>query len=347
MENIVNRPERLSEVNREKGLGEILTPTEYRHRGATVIRAIEDAIYTIPRQDTPYPDWNIRYFNPGGGHGKDCIERLCFGAMRNILTDPKHPIDFEGYHWSMYNFHSKEYTNRGFDAVWPQFNCVCNVWVSAKVGTVIVQMSDTKTDLDIPGLDTPRLYNSELIYQAWRDAVTANVTGPSPQAVSQLTDLKYIIRAPIGNSGTLATMRDVLLSQGVPRDQLDNRGVTVKRTFDDPLSDEFKMLMGTVNGRPIGRLCADHAESLDGKQVLKIHIWNEFMPFFGALIFELGEGKALTKLEREENTRRKGKSSTQAPSQRPQPPRLLPAAPAKPTRRISEKVKNLMKKFEG
>ncbi|KAF5871388.1 uncharacterized protein Bfra_007904 [Botrytis fragariae] len=346
MDNIMNRPERLSEVNQDKGLGEILTPAEYRNRGIKVIRAIEDAIHTIPRQDTPYPDWNIRYFNPGGGHGKDSVERLCFGAFRNILTDPKHPIDFEGYHWSDFNFHSKEYTNRGFDAVWPQFNCVCNVWVSAKVGTVIVQMSDTKTDLDIPGLDTPRLYNSELIYQAWRDAVTANVTGELPpvRIVSKLTDLKYIIRAPIGNSGTLATMRDVLLSQGVSKDQLESR-VTVKRTFDDPSSDEFKILMGTVNGRPIGRLCADHAESLNGKQVQRIHVWNEFIPSFGALIFELGEEKALTELE--QSTRQKGKSNTtQAPSQKPQPPRLLPAAPAKVTRKISERVKNLMKKFQ-
>lgn len=345
----MNRPERLNEVNRDKGLGEILTPAEYRDRGIKVIRAIEDAIYTIPRQDTPCPDWNIRYFNPGGRHGQDSIERLCFGAMRNILTDPKHSIDFEGYHWSNFNFHSKEYTNRGFDTVWPQFNCVCNVWVSAKVGTVIVQMSDTKTDLDIPGLDTPRLYNSELIYQAWRDAVTANVTGPSPQVVSKLTDLKYIIRAPIGNSGTLATMRDVLLSQGVSKVQLES-GVMVKRTFDDPSSDEFKMLMGTVNGRPIGRLCADHAESLNGKQVQQIHVWNEFIPSFGALIFELGEEKALTELERAQNTRRKGKSTTtQAPSKKPQTPSLPPAAPArtKITRRISERVKNLMKSFQA
>ncbi|TGO36717.1 hypothetical protein BHYA_0116g00060 [Botrytis hyacinthi] len=350
MDNIMNRPERLSEVNRDKGLGEILTPAEYRDRGIKVIRAIEDAIHTTLRQDTPCPDWNIRYFNPGGRHGRDSIERLCFGAMRNILTDPKHPIDFEGYHWSDFNFHSKEYTNRGFDAVWPQFNCVCNVWVSAKVGTAIVQMSDTKTDLNIPGLDTPRLYNSELIYQAWRDAVTANVTGEAPRdrVVSKLIDLKYIIRAPIGNSGTLATMRDVLLSQGVSKGQLES-GVVVKRTFDDPSSDEFKMLMGTVNGRPIGRLCADHAESLNGKQVQKIHVWNEFIPSFGALIFELGEEKASTELEREQSTPSQGKSAiTQAPSQNPQPPSLPPAAPApaKITRKISERVKNLMKKFQ-
>ncbi|KAF7897730.1 uncharacterized protein EAF01_008696 [Botrytis porri] len=336
------------EVNRDKGLGEILTPTEYRNRGIKVIRAIEDALHTIPRQDTLFPDWNIRYFNPSGGHGKDSVERLCFGALRNILTDPKHPIDFEGNHWSDFNFHSKEYTNRGFDAEWPQFNCVCNVWVSAKVGTVIVQISDTKTDLDIPGLDTPRLYNSELIYQAWRDAVTANVIGEAPQdrVVSKLTDLKYIIRAPIGNSGTLATMRDVLLSQGVSKDQLESK-VTVKRTVDDPSSDEFKMLMGTVNGRAIGRLCADHVESLNGKKVQKIHVWNEFIPSFGALIFELGEDKALTELERGESTRHKGKSTTtQAPSQAPSSSRPPLAAPAKVTRKISERVKNLMKKFQ-
>ncbi|KAF7929041.1 hypothetical protein BELL_0312g00010 [Botrytis elliptica] len=346
MDNIMNRPERLSEANQEKGLGEILTPSEYLNRGIKVIRAIEDAIHTTPRQDTPFPDWNIRYFNPDGRHGQDSIERLCFGAMRNILTDPKHPIDFEGYHWSEFNFHSKGYTNRGFDAVWPGFNCVCNLWVSAKVGTVIVQTSATATDLDIPGLDTPRLYNSELIYQAWRDAVTANVTGSSPQVVSKLTDLKYIIRAPIGNSGTLATMRDVLLSQGVSKGQIESE-VTVKRTFDDPSSDEFKMLMGTVNGRPIGRLCADHAESLNGKQVQKIHVWNKFIPCFGAMIFELGEEKASTELEREQSTPSQGKSTTtQAPSQKPQPPQLPPAAPAKVTRRISERVKNLMKKFE-
>ncbi|TGO24788.1 hypothetical protein BPAE_0095g00460 [Botrytis paeoniae] len=123
--------------------------------------------------------------------------------------------------------------------------------------------------------------------------------------------------------------------------------MTVKRTFDDPSSDEFKMLMGTVNGRPIGRLCADHAESLNGKQVQKIHVWNEFIPSFGALIFELGEEKSLTELEREQSTHQRGKSSTtQAPSQNPQPPRLPPAAPAKVTRKISENVKNLMKKFE-
>ncbi|KAF7944162.1 hypothetical protein EAE96_010566 [Botrytis aclada] len=194
--------------------------------------------------------------------------------------------------------------------------------------------------------DTPRLYNSELIYQAWRDAVTANATGEYPKAVSKLTDLRYIIRAPIGNQGTFATMRDVLLSQGVSKVQLDS-GVTVKRTFDDPSSDEFKMLMGTVNGRPIGRLCADHAESLKGKQVQKIHVWNEFITSFGALIFELGEEKALTELEREQSTQSKAKSAiSQAPSQEPQTPRLPPAARAKVTRKISERVKNLMKKFQ-
>ncbi|KAF7880083.1 uncharacterized protein EAF02_007720 [Botrytis sinoallii] len=293
MDNIMNRPERFSEANQDKGLGEILTPSEYLNRGIKVIRAIEDAINTTPHS----------------------IERLCFGAMRNILTDPKHPIDFEGYHWSEVNFHSKGYTNRGFDAVWPGFNCVCNVWVSAKVGTVIVQTSATATDLDIPGLDTPRLYNSELIYQAWRDAVTANVTGSSPQVVSKLTDLKYIIRAPIGNSGTLATMRDVLLSQGVSKGQIESE-VTVKRTFDDPSSTEDTCLE-------------------------QIHT------IFGAMIFELGEEKASTELEREKSAPSQGKSTTtHAPSQKPQPPQLPPAAPAKVTRRISERVKNLMKKFE-
>ncbi|KAF7865980.1 hypothetical protein EAF04_006143 [Stromatinia cepivora] len=300
---------RLKAVNLQRGVNEILKREIYLERGNIVLLANQTALNMDPRRDIPYPDWNIRYVNTPGGHGKDNPDSLDMNAMGFIFSDPKLETEWSGDHWSIYNFTTRkvyEMARRGEDPL--GFGCVARIYVSVKTGTLIINIQDAEADFD-PDSDTTRLYCSELMYQAWHDACTVHLT--SNPGESHLRKLKYVIIHHIINHGTLWTIQDALISQGVSPVSIlqcnDEKG-TFTSCDDNTWSDEFKMLLGTANGRCVARMCADHAQTL-GKQVKKVYariyypayIWDrDPEDRIGALIFELEEVQSSVRHDLEE-----------------------------------------------
>ncbi|TGO23758.1 hypothetical protein BPAE_0122g00140 [Botrytis paeoniae] len=173
-------------------------------------------------------------------------------GFNRVFSDPQLQIESAGAHWSFYTFFSRA-------------------------------VIDAADDVNV---DTQRFYNSELLCQGWRDACTAQLANGTTNE-SQHRKLKYIICGPIFNLGTLWTIRDVLTSQEVPEFVAGQKS---RFTVDSSMGLELKMLMGNANGRPFGRLCADHAQTLGKKQIEKIHIFYPFTePNEGTLVFELNE----------------------------------------------------------
>lgn len=312
MDRINERVSRLTAVNRLSGFFEILQPEEYLERGAKVLRDLEHAIDAMPRRDVEYPDMHTRYTNPNvrremGTHlqefdGDDDTEL--------ILSDPKLRIDIQGNHWSHYDICSKGAVAKFAREGMGQPRAVAALHVSVTKGTIVIPYTSTAEDLDIPGVNAPRLFCSELIYQAWRDACIYEMNRCNSQ-ISRLSDLKYIVVTTIANDGTLWSIRDVLAAKGLPEAQTAARQPQTV-TLEDPSSIEFKILMGTVNGKPIARMCADHASTLGGKCIAKIHVWWPYGRYAkeqgGALAFELSEIPPLRWLKRTPTMRDKIKA---------------------------------------
>ncbi|KAJ8068145.1 hypothetical protein OCU04_003716 [Sclerotinia nivalis] len=289
----IDRPARLKAVNRMKGLSEVLAPERYLERGNAVLLANQTALNMDPRRDIQYPDWNIRYVNNPGGHGKETPECQEEDAMGFIFSDPELQLDGPGDHWSEYNFCTRIFdeTEKAGMNLAETSGCIAEINVSVKTGTMIVKYQDVKADWD-PDTDNARLYSSELMYQAWRDACTVHLTRNPGE--SHVRKLKYVIIDNIINQGTLWTIQDVLVSQGIsPVSLLAGKKAKISYSItsgdNNICSDEFKMLLGTANGRTVVRMCADHAQTL-GKQVKKIYAWYHYpQERAGALVFELEE----------------------------------------------------------
>ncbi|KAF7865959.1 hypothetical protein EAF04_006123 [Stromatinia cepivora] len=233
---------------------QVLSQEQYHRRGQTAVTANIDAIDSDPRNETSYPDWSIRYANLGGSNEVRNAGSLYDGFMAEILADPALNID-DTSNWSAYNFYTKS--------------------VASRLGNLAY---------DSVGTNIPRLYNSELMYQSWRDACNAYSRSG---AGDQMKNLKFIIRGPIVNEGTHNTIEDLLET-----DFSDHQlylGAKATYSATGTTTSFFKILMGTDNGIPVARMCTDHAESLGGKRVDKIHVWNYIPGSFGTdvLVFEL------------------------------------------------------------
>ncbi|TGO48368.1 hypothetical protein BCON_0242g00040 [Botryotinia convoluta] len=334
---VLNDPERLRQTydpyedpdNYTTGESEVLTPTKYLERGYVVLEANRIAINNTPHKDISYPDWNIRYVNVDGGHDWEISEFFSRYGMATILRE--FGIEHEGYHWSKYNLSSKEVVNPANKEKYRDLRSVnvAAIYASAKIGTIFTPNQWADADFDIPDVDTPRLWNSELLFQAWRDTCAAYVSpiGGDIQILQslQMKKLKYVIIAPISNDGTSKTISDAFKIKGLSIEDNKSNMVTFSCNDISTASAEFTMLMGTTNARPVARMLTDHVESLGAKRVVKIHAWL-FMPEFECpmLVFELaGEDPPAP-----------------APAPTPAP------TPVKMGRKISTKVKNLMKKFQ-
>ncbi|KAF7942957.1 uncharacterized protein EAE97_006411 [Botrytis byssoidea] len=318
--NVLNDPERLKQRydpyedpdNYTTGESEVLTPIEYLERGHAVLEANRIAINNTPHQDVAYPDWNIRY------------------GMETVLTELG--VEYEGNYWSRYSLSSKEVVNPAnkekYQYLWSAN--VAEIYASAKFGTFFTLNQWADADLDNPDMYTPRLWNSELLFQAWRDACYTYVspTGGDVEIMHplQMQKLKYVIIAPISNVGTYTTICDALKIKGLSIADNKYNMVTFSCNDISTASAEFAMLMGTTNARPVVRMLADHVESLGAKRVVKIHAWLS-MPQFECpmLVFELaGEDPP---------------APTPAPTPAPKPMKI--------SRKIGTKVQSLMKKFQN
>ncbi|KAF5867631.1 uncharacterized protein Bfra_010606 [Botrytis fragariae] len=335
----INRPSRLAATNDYSGMFQILSPETYLERGTAILNAIQTAINNNPARDVPYPDWSTRYVNVHRLHNQVLPD---LAGFNRVFSDPQLQIESAGAHWSFFTFFSRAATDAADDVnKLIDYDSVAQMFVSPKAGTAIMTFSNAAADIDIPDVDTQRLYNSELLYQGWRDACTAQLANGTTNE-SQLRKLKYIICGPIVNLGTLWTIRDVLTSQEVPEFAAGQKS---RFTVDSSMSLELKILMGTANGRPFGMLCADHAQTLGKKQIEKIHI---FYPFTetneGTLVLELNEDSPI-KIQRRPTARERivalAKSNTTAATP------LTRAGTTKVSRKVSERVKGLMKKFEN
>lgn len=331
---VLTDPERLDEIydpyedaeNCTTGESEILAPIEYLERGNAVLEANRIAINNTPHREVAYPHWNIRYVNVDGGHQRDeDSDFFSRYGMAKVLTDLG--IEYEGHHWSEYNLSSKEVVKPENKEKYQhlRFVNVAQIYASAKIATIFTSSQWAYADFDIPGVDTPRLWNSELLFQAWRDTCAAHSSqsGGNIQSLQalQMKKLKYVIIAPISNDGTAITLSDALKIKGLSIEDNELKMVTFASNDISTASAEFKMLMGTANARPVARMLTDHAESLGAKRVVKIHACL-LMPDYNSpmLAFELAGEDPI------------------APAPAP--------APRKLGRKISAKVQNLMKKFE-
>ncbi|TGO74728.1 hypothetical protein BELL_0260g00070 [Botrytis elliptica] len=335
----INRPDRLEATNNYPGMLEILSPERFLERGTAITTAIQAAINANPVIDVSYPDWSTRYVNIHSVHNQVLPD---LDGFNRVFSDPELQIESAGAHWSFYTFFSRAAIDAEDDvSKLLDYDSVAQMFVSPKTGTAFMTFSNAEADIDIPNVDTQRLYNSELLYQGWRDACAAQLANGTMNK-SQLRKLKYIICGPIVNLGTLWTIRDVLTSQEVPEFLAGQKS---RFTVDSSMSLELKLLMGTANGRPFGRLCADHAQTLGKKQIEKIHI---FYPFTetneGTLVFELNEDSPV-EIQRRPTARERiialAKSNNTAPTP------LTKAGTTKVSRKVSERVKGLMKKFEN
>ncbi|ESZ91214.1 hypothetical protein SBOR_8388 [Sclerotinia borealis F-4128] len=283
-------------------IDEILTPEEYLRRGTAVLLANELAVTAIPQTEIQYPHWNNRYMNKLRGHSIPKAGILCDGGLAAIFSDPQLQIDDTDNHWYAYSFLSQEVARRKNKAKYAYLGTgnVASIFASAKAGTIIMLNSCTAADIPTPGQDTPRLYNSELMYQAWRDTCSAYSSAENSTALALQKSLKFIIRAPIANHGTYSTIEGLLDKRDLSTEEweagprvtytvIDEHEVDNEDRNMDMDKDAFAMLCGTANGRPVVRMCADHAQSLGGKRVVRVHVWYD-MPkneAFAALVFEL------------------------------------------------------------
>lgn len=320
---VLNNPDRLNRVRRVNGEAEILTPTEYLERGNAVLEANKIAINTTPHRDTLYSDWNIRYVNRNGGHGQEKRQNIYKSSLAVIFA--KLGIEDEGCHWSFYNFVSKAAMNSREIRESLETDIVASVYASAKTGTMVMTNMWGSADVDIPGLNTQRLWNSELLFQAWRDccAYWATAEGTQGSQALHMKNLKHVIILPISNAGTHTTILDTFQIKELPIQTMNTQDmITFSSGENFSWSAEFKMLMGTNNARPTARMLTDHVESLGARQVLKIHAWfsTPHFPTMPTLAFELAR--------------------VPAPASAPGP------VPDRLRRRVSEKVRNLMNKFE-
>ncbi|TGO35505.1 hypothetical protein BHYA_0156g00290 [Botrytis hyacinthi] len=336
---VLNDPKRLKKRydpyedpdNYTTGESEVLIPIEYLERGHAVLEANRIAINNTPHQDVAYPDWNIRYVNVNGGHDREISEFFSRYGMATVLTE--RGIEYEGFFWSKYSLSSKEVVDPAnkekYQDLWS--SNVAEIYASAKFGTIFTLNQWADADIDNPDVYTPRLWNSELLFQTWRDTCYTYVspTGGDVEILHplQMQKLKYIIIAPISNSGTYTTICDALKIRGLSIEDNKYNMVTFSCNDISTASAEFAMLMGTTNARPVVRMLADHVESLGAKRVVKIHA-SLSMPEFECpmLIFEL--------------------AGEDPPAPAPTPVPTPAPKPMKISRKISTKVQNLMKKFQ-
>ncbi|QSZ29340.1 hypothetical protein DSL72_003854 [Monilinia vaccinii-corymbosi] len=283
--------QRLALVNRTTGLLEVLTPTEYLDRGNALHCAIHAAVNAQPQVDVASPNWHDRYMNRADYPEKP--EELFPGGVPELLTHPTLHIDqYLSSDWSIHSFYSRGFfAQPGNGSPYDADNGIGNVvdtLASARARTMIVlnQGAEPDVDVDMPGRNPPpRLNCSELIYQAWRDSCRRASARNWPR---YLRCLKFVVVAQIVNRGTYYTIQDVLRMRGLSGNAMyAAAGEAFSASGKDGRA--FRMLLGTVNGRPIARMCADHAESLGGKRVVKIHVWHDMPGRRGmsALVFEL------------------------------------------------------------
>ncbi|KAG4026773.1 hypothetical protein MFRU_036g00070 [Monilinia fructicola] len=266
------------------------TPS-FLQRGTALLLANKTAVDANPRKDVQYPNWGVRYVNNRQGiHTFRRVDELCNNGVGIMLTEPPLQVEYQGGHWSAWTFLSKEFVAKQRRSQHTTLGAgfIFNGFASAKVGTMLILNTQTGADVDTPGQQTSRLYCSELMYQAWRDTCLAS--SEARDAHLPAGGLKFVVIALVVNQGTCSTMRHVVELRRLLGPPTEAGPVTFSSSDEDEHLDAFRMLVGTDNGQPVARLCADHAESLGAKQIVKVHVWSEMPcnPEFGALAFELG-----------------------------------------------------------
>ncbi|KAI9883827.1 MAG: hypothetical protein M1823_004381 [Watsoniomyces obsoletus] len=266
--------ERLSKVNRSATSREILPPKEYIHKGKEVEKVLWDAI----REDQPdkiYPDWSERY-NVDDRKGDE-----------SLLPEPDRFLDTLLGHPGLENISlDGPWRNRYYYCIGNQdpFEPVNNNLVSPTQGLLV--SVDSSAEFDSAPTPPPKLPNSELLYQAWRDAV-ALVDEEGKE--SHIGKLKYIVRQPISNKGSRLTVKDAHKAKGIPLD----RPATFTpddTSFDTLLKDAWHGLLGTRNSKPTSHRLADHHQALGNLVVVAIHTWAKIpgQTRFASVTMELG-----------------------------------------------------------
>ncbi|RAL63615.1 hypothetical protein DID88_003659 [Monilinia fructigena] len=271
-------------------MSEISVEPYYLQRGTELLLANKTAVDANPQKDVEYPDWSDRYVNEKEGvHDEDGLEDYCENSFSIMLTEPKINLEPIGRHWSGWTFLNKEFISNSNT---PKYKAYDSGWIfggsaSAKLDTMIVVYTKSAVDVDTPKNNTTRLYCSELMYQAWRGTCLAS--SETRDKDLPMGGLKFIAIGLISNRGTYLAIQNAVELRSRSDPSMGEGSVTFSSSDENEDLDIFRMLVGTDNGRPVVRMCADHAKSLGGKQIVKVHVWNNmpYSPGFGGLVFEL------------------------------------------------------------
>jgi hypothetical protein len=106
---------------------------------------------------------------------------------------------------------------------------------------------------DVPGIVTPKLPNSELIFQI------------SKEQFDSVADVQFVIHHPINQQGTVAVMQAAHNSKSI--------APTNMTTWTVSDGSVFFRLLGTRNGRPIAFMSANHPVDLQ----CRVHIHDLFL----------------------------------------------------------------------
>ena len=237
-------------VNTEPGIDQILPPSVYVDRGRQLLQANKDAAAANPRVDKTYDNWSVRYnkaaheFDDNGPIPANTITSNP-ADTKAILEHPDIGLNAEKP-WTYAGYVSKgeqaaaETAKRD-----PRF--VATVWVDKEGGAVMATDSDSAVDLNL-GQDAtkepPRLFNSELIYQTWKEEIeriTPSVTG------KQIGDLKFVVRFPIANAGTRITIKDAYTAKGITDTSSKATFYPTDTNYAGILGDSWSGITGTVS----------------------------------------------------------------------------------------------------
>jgi hypothetical protein len=242
---------RLLRVNTEPGYGQILEPKVYAERGRLLLQSNKDAANANPRVDKVYDDWSVRYerefraFEQGGPIPSLTITKNPEDTI-SILEHPDIGLNARK-EWSYAGYISKgekHFAETSDPERAP--NYVATVFVDKESGALMATDCDSSVDTYFSKdgePEPPRVFNSKLLYQTWRDEIDRS-TSDIPQRV--ISDLRFIVKFPIVNEGTRITIKDAYKAKDI--DTATKTTFTASDTsYEGILGDCWSGITGTVS----------------------------------------------------------------------------------------------------
>ncbi|TGO19806.1 hypothetical protein BTUL_0002g00510 [Botrytis tulipae] len=235
----------------------ILTPTQYKKRGDTVQKNLNDAMTkraaskTVqPAGTDPVPGCKIKGAKPGISVTN---ERKVYEDLEGIFEKPELNIPSDTSFTEMQK--QKDWFSAGEN---PNTQSLIVNWggYNADKGIIVVDDVDSRNDFRGP-TDPKRLSSSSITYQSFQAIAGSKVGG-----------LKIVVQKNVQNPGTRKMIADAYTSQNLNID-LDT-GDWAMDANNSAKEKTFLTLLGTDNGRPTTYMLTDFHDSLGNKKVTRI-----------------------------------------------------------------------------